>query len=107
MLGTSSDTVVVPNNLQVNGSINTVSKTVFSYLANCTSDIQQQLTALKSPVTDITWISGVFNTTNIANVCQTNILKFSGTLNNIGTSTFSYLNGLKITILIIQMPLHL
>jgi microcystin-dependent protein len=94
MLGTSSDTVVVPNNLQVNGSINTVSKTVFSYLANCTSDIQQQLTALKSPVTDITWISGVFNTTNIANVCQTNILKFSGSINNISANTFGFLTGL-------------
>jgi microcystin-dependent protein len=94
MLGTVQETVVVPNNLQVNGSINTVSKTVFGYLANVSSDIQQQLTALKSPVTDITWISGPFNTTNIANVCQTNILKFSGTLNNIGTSTFAYLSGL-------------
>jgi len=94
MLGTVQETVMVPNNLQVNGSINTVSKTVFGYLANCTSDIQQQLTALKSPVTDITWISGVFNTTNIANVCQTNILKFSGSINNISANTFGFLTGL-------------
>jgi len=94
MLGTTQETVVVPNNLQVSGSINNVSKTVFGYLANVSSDIQQQLTALKSPVTDITWISGVFNTTNIANVCQTNILKFSGSINNISVNTFGYLTGL-------------
>jgi len=94
MLGTSQETVVIPNNLQVSGSINNVSKTVFGYIGNVSSDIQQQITTLKTPLTDISWIPSTLNTTNIANVCQTNILKFSGTLNNISTNTFSYLNGL-------------
>ena len=43
MLGSAQETVVVPNNLQVNGTINTVSKTVFSYLANVSSSNNSQL----------------------------------------------------------------
>jgi microcystin-dependent protein len=49
---------------------------------------------LKTPITDISWVSGPINITTIANICQTNVLKFTGTLNNIGANTFSYLSGL-------------
>ena len=94
MLGRSLDTVVVAGKLSIIGTINNISTSTFGYLSNVTSDIQTQITALKSPLTDISWTSGTFNTTNIANICQTNILKFSGTLNNISTTTFSYLSGL-------------
>jgi len=94
MLGTSSDTVVVAGKLSIIGTINNISTSTFGYLANVSSDIQNQIQSLKSPLTDISWTSGTFNTTNIANRCQTNILKFSGTLNDITTTTFSYLSGL-------------
>jgi microcystin-dependent protein len=94
MLGTSSDTVVVPGKLSISGTINNISASTFGYLANVTENIQNQITALKTPVTDISWVSGPINITSIANICQTNILKFSGTLNTISTTTFSYLSGL-------------
>ena len=137
MLGTINESVVVAGNLSVNGSINNISNTVFGYLSNVSSDIQQQITAiannktfnsglsasditftgsinnisknvfghlsnissdvqsqlnsLKTTTTDISWISGTINRTDIRNACSTSILTFSQSLNSISTTTFNYL----------------
>ena len=80
--------------INFNGFINSISKDTFSFISNISSDVQQQINVLKKSITDITWIEGTFNTTNIANICQTNILTFSTSINNISKDTFSYLTGL-------------
>ena len=67
-----------------------------SYLMNVTSDIQQQfsnipLSNILTQITDIGWIPGTINRTNIRNACSTEILTFSTSVNNISTSTLGYL----------------
>jgi len=82
-------------------SINNISSTVFGYLSGVSSGIQEQLntastaiTALNTKTVDVSWISGTINRTDIRNACSTHTLTFSNTLNNISTTTFSYLSGL-------------
>jgi hypothetical protein len=94
MLGTSAETVVVPNDINFGGSINGVSRTVFSYLSSASSNLQEQINTLKIPIVDISWISGTINRTNIRNACSTEILTFTTSLNNISVNTFSFLSGL-------------
>ena len=43
VLGTSTETVVIPGQFTFNNNINSISSTKFSYLANVTSDIQTQI----------------------------------------------------------------
>ena len=92
------------SDLTFTGSINTIGKGTLDFIKNVTSDIQSQINSSNSnitninnkitySITDIAWTPGTVNTTNIANVCTTNILSFSNTLNNISTSTFSFLSG--------------
>ena len=83
------------SNITFSGNINTIPKLTFDFLKNVTSDVQSQINTnntniqtLQTKTSDISWSSGVFNTTNIANVCSTNILTFSTSLNNISASTF-------------------
>ena len=69
-----------------------------SYLMNVTSDIQQQISNIPSSniqtqITDISWIPGTINRTNISNACSTEILTFSTSINNITASTFGYLSN--------------
>ena len=94
MLGTVQESVVVPANLSVTGTINNISNTVFGYLSNVSSDVQNQLNTIKQTTTDIQWIQGTINRTSIGNACSTEILTFSNSLNGISTSTFSFLSGL-------------
>ena len=101
MLGTSTENVVIPGNLTFNQSINNISTTIFGYLSGLTSNIQSQInnnnsniTTLQNKTTDILWTPGQINKTTISNQCETTTLSFSNTLNNISTTTFSYLSGL-------------
>jgi microcystin-dependent protein len=101
MVGTSAETVVIPGNLTFNQSINNISSTVFGYLSGLSSNIQQQInncnsniSTLQTKTTDIIWTPGQINKTTISNQCETQTLSFSNTLNNISTTTFSYLSGL-------------
>ena len=101
MLGTSSENVVIPGNLTFNQSINNISSVIFGYLSGLSSNIQQQINSsnsnistLQNKTTDIIWTSGQINKTTIYNQCETTTLSFSNTLNNISTTTFSYLSGL-------------
>ena len=91
MLGTAYENVVVPANLSVAGSINNISKNVFGFLSNVSSDIQSQINSLKTTTTDISWIAGTINRTDIRNACSTSILTFSQSLNSISATTFGYL----------------
>ena len=49
--------------------------------------------SLKTTTTDIEWISGTINRTNIRNACSSEILTFTTSLNNISVNTFSFLSG--------------
>jgi microcystin-dependent protein len=82
-------------------SLNNISTTVFGYLSGLSSNIQQQInncnsniSTLQTKTTDIIWTPGQINKTTISNQCETQTLSFSNTLNNISTTTFSYLSGL-------------
>ena len=101
LLGDWSSSVYIPGSLTFSQSLNNISPTTFGYLTGLTSNIQDQinntnntLSTVEYRTRDISWTYGSFNTTNIANVCTTNILSFSNTLNNISTTTFGYLSGL-------------
>ena len=74
---------------------------MFAYLNGVSSNIQTQInscnssfSALLNKTTDIKWTAGQINKTTIDNQCDTTTLSFSNTLNNISTTTFSYLSGL-------------
>ena len=87
--------------LTFSNTINNISSTIFGYLSGLSSNIQQQIndsnsniSTLQNKTTDIIWTPGQINKTTIYNQCETTTLSFSNTLNNISTSTFSYLSGL-------------
>jgi microcystin-dependent protein len=87
--------------LKFSDSINNISTTTFSYLSGVSSNIQTQinntnnsLSTVEYRTRDISWTYGANNMTTIANFCNTSILSFSQSLNNISTTTFSYLSGL-------------
>ena len=48
---------------------------------------------IQTQITDISWIPGTINRTNISNACSTEILTFSTSINNITASTFGYLSN--------------
>ena len=92
-------------NIIFTGNINSISKSTLDYIKNVSSDIQTQINSsntnitninnkITNSITDISWVSGTINTTTIANYCNTNILSFSQSLNNISPTTFGYLTGL-------------
>jgi microcystin-dependent protein len=102
MVGTSAETVVIPGILTFNQSINNISSAIFGYLSGLSSNIQQQInnsnsniSTLQNKTIDILWTPGQINKTTIGNQCETNTLSFTNTLNNISTTTFSYLSGLN------------
>ena len=83
------------------GNINSIGKSTLDYIKNVTSDIQTQfnnsntnISTIEYRTRDISWTYGVSNKTTISNYCNTSILSFSQTLNNISTTTFGYLSGL-------------
>ena len=101
MVGTSAENVVIPGNLTFNQSINNISSSIFGYLSGLTSNIQSQINSSNSNIStveyrtrDISFTAGQLNTTTISTYCNTSYLSFSQSLNNISTTTFSYLNGL-------------
>ena len=105
MVGTSAETVVIPGNFTFNQSINNISSSIFGYLSGLTSNIQSQINSsnsnistLQNKTTEIIWTSGTINKTTIYNQCETSTLSFSNTLNNISTTTFSYLSGVTSSI---------
>jgi microcystin-dependent protein len=85
MLGTSSDSVVVPGNLSVTGSINNISSDIFSkiqYLSTVSSNVQTQ-------------ISNVANNKTFNSGLTASDITFTGSINNISSDIFSkiqYLN---------------
>jgi microcystin-dependent protein len=102
MVGTSAETVVIPGILTFNQSINNISSAIVGYLSGLSSNIQQQInncnsniSTLQNKTIDILWTPGQINKTTIGNQCETNTLSFTNTLNNISTTTFSYLSGLN------------
>ena len=92
-------------NLYFAETLNNISTTTFGYLSGVTSSIQTQIntastaiTAVNSKTTDIIWTAGQINKTTIYNQCETTTLSFANTLNNISTTTFSYLSGVTSSI---------
>jgi hypothetical protein len=107
MLGTSLDSVVVPGNLSVTGTINNISNTVFGYLSNVSSNIQTQINTVSSSIANIgnnpLVLNSTLNVSGLSTLTQVQVntslavlqnISFIGTLNNISTTTFSYLSGL-------------
>ena len=105
MLGTVNESVVVPANLSVNGSTNIISKNVLGYLSNASSNTQSQINTVSSnlasvannptPSTLSVYGLGTLNQAKINTSLQVlQNISFSGTLNNISTTTFFYLSGL-------------
>lgn len=101
MLGTSNETVVIPGNLRIFQNINNIPFETFGFLSGLSGNIQNQINSsnsnistLQTKTTDIYWSPGQINITTIYNKCETTTLSFSNTLNNISTTTFSYLSGL-------------
>jgi len=87
--------------------INDIPKSTFGYLANVSSDIQQQINNVSTSISTIgnkpLVLYSTLNVSGLATLTQTQIntslsvlqnISFLGTLNNISTTTFSYLNGL-------------
>ena len=107
-LGTANESVVVPGNLSVTGSINNISKTVFGYLSNASSNIQSQINTMSTNLASIgnnpLVLSSTSNVSGLAIILtqvQINTslsvlqnISFTGTLNKIAAGTFSYLSGL-------------
>jgi len=86
--------------LSFSQSLNNISTTTFGFLSGVTSSIQNQINNSNTNIStveyrtrDISWTNGTSNVTTIANFCNTSILSFSQSLNNISTTTFSYLSG--------------
>ena len=102
VLGIASENVVIPGNLTISKNLNGISSTTLGYLSGETSSIQTQIsnanTAISNvafKISDISWSIGLPYKTTIANACSTSVLTFSNSLNNISTSTFSYLSGVS------------
>lgn len=87
--------------------INNISTSTFGYLANVSSDIQQQINNVSSSISTIgdrpLVLYSTLNVSGLATLTQAQInlslsvlqnISFLGTLNNISTTTFSYLSGL-------------
>ena len=105
MIGTSAENVVIPGNLTFLQNLNNISTTTFGFLSGVTSSIQNQINtastviaAVNSKTTDIIFTAGQINKTTIYNQCETTTLSFANTLNNISTTTFSYLSGVTSSI---------
>jgi microcystin-dependent protein len=101
MLGTTSETVVIPGNLRIYQSINNIPFEIFGFLSGLSGNVQNQInnsnsniSTLQTKTVDMFWTPGQINKTTITNQCETTTLSFSNTLNNISTTTFSYLSGL-------------
>ena len=85
MLGTSSDSVVVPGNLSVTGTINNISSDIFSkiqYLNTVSSNIQTQ-------------ISNVANNKTFNSGLSASDITFTGSINNISNTVFGYLSNVS------------
>ena len=84
-LGTSSDSVVVPGNLSVTGTINNISSDIFSkiqYLNTVSSNIQTQ-------------ISNVANNKTFNSGLSASDITFTGSINNISNTVFGYLSNVS------------
>ena len=91
----SGTTTTVANTLSTatltfSGTLNNISTTAFAFLSGATENLQTAINSLKTKTTDLSY-SGT--TTTISNTLSTATLTFSGTLNNISTTTFAFLSG--------------
>ena len=102
MVGTSTETVVIPGNLTFSQSLNNISTTTFGFLSGITSSIQSQInnsnsniSTFQNKITDIMW---TINKTTIYNQCETSLLTFSQSLNSVSATTFGFLSGVTSSI---------
>ena len=110
MLGTSAETVAVPGNLSVTGTINSISSDIFSkiqYLSTVSSNVQSQINTVSSNLANLgnnplvlystLNVSGFTTLTEAQVNTSLNVLQninFLGSLNGITTNTFSFLSNL-------------
>jgi hypothetical protein len=83
MLGTSAEQVVIPGNLSVTGTINSISSDIFSkiqYLSTVSSNVQTQISNVAS---NKTFNSGL----------SASDITFTGSINNISNTVFGYLSN--------------
>ena len=105
--GLNANSVSSFYDISFNRLINGISKTVFGYLGNVSSDIQAQINTVSSSIANIgnnpLVLYSTLNVSGLATLTQVQIntslavlqnISFVGSLNNISASTFSYLNGL-------------
>jgi microcystin-dependent protein len=94
-LSFSASTTTVANTLAAStltfsSTLNNISTTTFAFLSGASENLQGAINSLKTKTTDISF-SGT--TTMVANTLASATLTFSGTLNNISTTTFAFLSG--------------
>jgi len=87
------DASLVLNNNSLTISNATLQK--IQYLSTVSSDVQTQITALQTKLTDVSFVSGSPNVTSVANKLQTSVLAFSTTLNGVSTTTYGYISTLS------------
>jgi microcystin-dependent protein len=105
--GLNANSVSSFYDISFNRFLNGISKTVFGYLSNVTSDIQQQINTVSSSISNIgnnpLILYSTLNVSGLATLTQLQIntslsvlqnISFIGTLNNITANTFSFLSGL-------------
>jgi hypothetical protein len=87
------DASLVLNNNTLTISNATLQK--IQYLSTVSSDVQTQITALQTKLTDVSFVSGSPNVTSVANKLQTSVLAFSTTLNGVSSTTYGYISTLS------------
>jgi microcystin-dependent protein len=87
---TSVANTLATSTLTFSSTLNNISTTTFAFLSNATENLQGAINSLKTKTTDISY-SGT--TTSVANTLASATLTFSGTLNNISTTTFAFLSN--------------
>jgi hypothetical protein len=87
------DASLVLNNNALTISNATLQK--IQYLSTVSSDVQTQITALQTKLTDVSFVAGSPNVTSVANKLQTSVLAFSTTLNGVSTTTYGYISTLS------------
>jgi hypothetical protein len=78
--------------LEFSTSLNGITPTVFNYLSGASSNIQSQLNAIDTTLTDVTYSN---NITSFSNTVSTSTLEFSTNLNGITPTVFNYLSGVS------------
>ena len=99
---TTVSNTLATSNITFSGNLNTIPSATFAFINSLTSNAQTQLTGLgtrattlETKTTKMSYMSvGGVNTTTILDGLISQTFSFTGTINNINTTTFGYISGL-------------